>query len=107
MVDKATTSKLRVLRPGRNYADRLRSHKIYVDDILVGAVAQEAVLELDIPSGAHIVRAKIDWCRAKPLKINGAPGQTVEVEVSNRWGAFLALWAITFGAGSYLTLQPI
>ena len=99
------TCKLRVHRPNQHYADRMRQYAIFVDDILAGKISRGSVLELDISSGEHIVGAKIDWGRARPLTVNAAPGQVIEIEVANRWGALRSLWAITFGSGSYLSLQ--
>jgi hypothetical protein len=102
----STTSKLKITRHG-GFADRLRSYKIFVNDEHVGNVARNSVLDLDVPSGAVKVQARIDWGRSRPLVVNAAPNQTIEVEVSNNWSPLLALWAATFGAGSYLRLEEL
>ena len=99
--------KLRVLRPGGGYADRLRAYKIYVDDNLAGTIRRNSVLEVEIPSGDHVVRATIDYGRSAPLKITAASSEIIEIEVSNHWGTILILWAITFGFDSYLSLRRL
>jgi hypothetical protein len=100
------TSKLKIVRQG-GYSDTLRSYKIFVNDDLVGNVARNSVLDLDVPSGAVKVQARIDWGRSRPLVVNAAPNQTIEVEVSNNWGPLLGIWGATFGAGSYLLLKEL
>ena len=100
-------SKLKIIRPRNIYVDRLRSYKIYVDNMLVGTIAPESVLEVEISSGNHLVHAAVDWCRSKPLNCNITQGQVAQIEVNNHWGALLSIWAITFGMGSYLKLKLI
>jgi hypothetical protein len=102
----AATCHLKIIRRG-GYADALRSYKIFVNDEPVGSIARNATLELDVPSGPLKVEARVDWGRSRPLTIEAAPNQTIEVEVSNNWGAFLSLWAITFGYRSYLILKQV
>jgi hypothetical protein len=99
-----SSSKLRIVRRG-GYADMLRSYKIFVNDEATGSIARNSVLDLDVPSGPLKVEARVDWGRSQPVMIEAQPDQTVEVEVSNHWGPWLAPWAITFGASSYLTLK--
>jgi len=99
-------SRLKIVRHG-GYTDSLRSYKIFLDDKPVGTIARNAVLELDIPSGPHKLQAKVDWCQSPPLTIQAAPNQSVEVEVTNHWGAWLALWGVTFGYATYLDLTPV
>ena len=97
---------LRVIRRAV-YPDRIRKYKILVDGKQVGTIGAATVAEFHVPAGRLSVTARIDWGRSRPLVVDVGPGQTAEIEVSNTWGAFLALWAITFGAGSYLTLKQI
>ena len=107
MAIESETSKLKVVRRQKVYSDCLRAYEIFIDDRMIGSVKPNSVLEIEISSGRHIVRGKVDWGRSKPLEIYVRPGDTVEIEVANHWGAFLALWAITFGAGSYMTLKQV
>jgi hypothetical protein len=87
------------------YADRFRSYKIFVNGTQVGTIARDTVLDLEVPCGPVTVEARIDWCRSRPLMIEAAPNQKIELEVLNRWGALLSLGAITFGFRSYLIVR--
>ena len=95
---------LRVSR-GRQYADRLRSYKIFVNGAQVGTIPVNDEFDVQVPAGRMTVEARIDWTRSAPLEIDAAEGQTVELEVANDWSPMLAIWAVTFGAYSYLTLR--
>jgi len=99
-------STLRIVRHG-GYADALRSYKIFVNGSQVGTIARKSTVNIEVPSGPLTVEARVDWGRSRPLRIEAQPGQTIEVEVANHWGAWLSLWGITFGAGSYLTLSQL
>ena len=100
------TCKLRIIRHGGS-ADFLRSYKIIVNGSEVGIIAKESVLDIEVPSGPLRIEARIDWGRSRPLLIEAAPDQRIEIEVSNHWGLLLSLWAITFGSGSYLVLKRL
>ena len=102
----AAEAKLQIVRHG-GYADMLRSYKIVVNDEKVGSIARNSVLNFDVPSGRLKVEAHVDWGRSQPLLIDVAPGQKITVEVSNHWGALLALWGATFGARTYLELKEV
>jgi hypothetical protein len=65
------------------------------------------VLDIDAPSGALRIEARIDWGRSRPLSIDASPDQIIEIEVSNEWSPLLGLWAITFGKNNYLTLRQL
>jgi len=98
------TCTLRIVRHS-GYADFLRSYTIFVNGAEAGSIARNSVLDLQVPSGPVTIEARIDWGRSRPLTIDAAPGQRIEVEVYNTWGAFLAIWGVTFGYRSYLTLE--
>ncbi len=89
------------------FADWLRSYKIFVNDNEVGTLARNSVLEVEVPSGPLTIQARIDWGRSEPLVVEAAPKQRIEMQVSNHWGAWRALWAVTFGARSYLELKQL
>ena len=74
--------------------------------MVVGSIARDSVLDLEVPSGSLTIEARIDWGRSRSLTIEAMPGKRFDIEVSNHWGALCALWAITFGYRSYLTLKP-
>jgi hypothetical protein len=94
---------IRVVRPSL-LVDTLRSYKILLNGAVAGSIGHDSTLEIAAPAGAIAIEARIDWCRSNPLKISTVPGQTVEIEVRNHWGALLGLWAITLGRNSYLLL---
>jgi hypothetical protein len=88
------------------FADLLRRYKIFVNGNYAGSIARNATLNLRVPRGKVSLEARIDWGRSRPLVVEAQPGRRIEVEVANHWGAWLALWAITFGFGTYLVLRP-
>jgi hypothetical protein len=102
----APDGQIKIVRHGA-YADMLRSYKIFVNDKAAGTLARNSDLSVAVPSGQIKIEARVDWGRSAPLVVNVAPGQTVTVEVSNRWGSLLSLWASTFGAQSYLKLEEV
>jgi hypothetical protein len=100
------TCMLRLVR-GSGYADWFRRYKIFINGAQVGTIARDAVLDLEVPSGPLTIEARIDWGRSQPLTVEATPDQRIEIEVSNHWGALLALWGITFGFRTYLTLKRL
>lgn len=86
------------------FKDWIRSYTMRVNGTNVGTIANGGTLEVKVAPGVTTIEAEIDWAKAKPLTITTAPNQTIEIEVSNRWSAFLSLWAVTFGRNEYLTL---
>ena len=100
------TCKLRIIRRS-GHVDVLRSYKIIINGLEVGTIARNAVLDIEVTSGPLRIEARIDWGRSRPLLIEATPDQRIEIEVSNHWGALLAIWAITFGSRSYLALTKV
>jgi hypothetical protein len=98
--------KIRIIRRSQ-YRDALRSYKVIVNGLEVGTISRNALLDIEAPSGALRVEARIDWGRSLPLLIDAAPSQNIEIEVSNEWPSGLALWAVTFGFRRYLTLKQL
>ena len=96
---------IRFVRPS-GYADWIRSYTMRVNGANVGTISNGGTLEAKVAAGVTTIEAEIDWARAKPLTVTTAPGRTIEIEVSNRWGAWLGLWAVTFGRKEYLLLTP-
>jgi hypothetical protein len=89
------------------FADWLRRYKIFVNGKYAGSLTRNAALNLKVPCGKVTLEARIDWGRSKPLVIEAHAGRLIEVEVANVWGAWLSLWAVTFGSGTYLILRPM
>ena len=102
----ASACRLKVIRRS-GYADYLRSYKILVNGAQVGIIARNGVLDVEVPSGQITIEARVDWGRSQALAVEAVPNQTIEIEVANNWGALLALWAITFGSRTYLTLKNL
>jgi hypothetical protein len=84
----------------------MRSYRILLNGQDAGKIAAGDTLDIAVPAGDVTIEARIDWARSQPLTINAAAGRTIEVDVTNHWGAVWALWAVTFGADSYLLLTP-
>jgi hypothetical protein len=99
------TCKIRLVRPSR-LADRIRSYNILVNGKSAGFIGNNGTLEIAAPAGAITIQAAIDWARSAPLTVNALPDQTIEIEVSNPWSSWKALWAVTFGRNTYLLLTP-
>jgi hypothetical protein len=95
---------IRIIRRSQ-YKDALRAYKIIINGSEVGTLSRNSRLEIEAPSGALRIEARIDWGRSQPLLIDAAPNQKIEIEVSNEWPSGLALWAITFGFRRYLTMK--
>jgi hypothetical protein len=100
------TRTLRLIRR-TEYRDLLRAYKIYINGTQVGAIARDSVLDIEVPSGPFTLEARLDWGRSRPTTIQAAPDQKIEIEVSNNWGVWLAIWAVTFGFRSYLKLTQL
>ena len=96
---------VRVVRHS-GYADTLRRYKIHVNGEVVGSIARNIVLDLKVPSGPVTIEASIDWGRSEPLVVECSPGRPVVVEVANKWGVLLGIWAVSFGRKSYLVVRP-
>lgn len=99
----ANVCTIRFVRPSQ-YADWLRSYELWVNGTSVGTIARNGTLEIAAPAGACTIEATIDWGRSKPLIVRTERGETVEIEVKNKWGAWASFWAISFGKNSYLVL---
>jgi hypothetical protein len=104
MVDD-NTSTIRLVRPAL-FVDALRSYRILINGKEAGKISHNSTLEISVPAGPVTIEARLDWTRSQPLTINAVPGQTLEIEVRNHWGASRALWAISLGRNTYLLLTP-
>jgi hypothetical protein len=100
----ASGCSLRIVRQG-GYADRLRSYRILVNGAEAGTIAANSVLEINVPGGQTTIEARIDWAGSRPLTIQATAGGHIEIEVTNTYGAWAALWTITFGRKNYLVLR--
>lgn len=94
---------VKFVRPGK-YADALRAYELYCGERHLGSIRRNGVVECTIPCGPQVLQARIDWAESQPLHVVAEPGRPVVVEVVNNWSPLLALWAVSFGRKSYLTL---
>ena len=62
--------------------------------------------DLKVPNGPASIEARVDWGRSRPLR-EASPDRQIDIEVSNRWGALLAIWAVTFGFRSDPVLRRL
>ena len=102
----AKQNNLRIVR-GSGWSDGLRHYKIFVNGAYAGKIARKSTLDIKLDEGRAVIEARIDWTRSPPLTIEAGPGQQYEIEVANNWGAWAAMWAITFGYRSYLVLRRL
>ena len=82
-------STIRIVRP-KAYTDMIRSYRIFLNGQEVGSIADGGVLEFEAPAGRYTLVGKIDWARSAPFEITTRAGETMEVEIANRWGALLS-----------------
>ena len=104
MIDNSMCT-IRLVRPAL-LIDIVRSYRILLNGKIAGKIRHDSTLEVRVPAGPVTIEARLDWTRSQPLTIHAVPGQTIEIEVRNHWGASRALWAISFGRNSYLLLTP-
>jgi len=70
-----------VSRPKGYYQDTLRSYRILIDGNEVGRIKRGETLPVTIPSGRHVVAAKIDWTGSPEVEVNVPPGGRVAATV--------------------------
>jgi hypothetical protein len=99
-------AKIRVIAPPAA-SDRGLSFEIYVNGAHIGLVHSGGVVDFPVPSGRLFVEASDRWTASRPVAIETAPGQCVDLEVSsNNNGSSLALWSL-FARHSPLALRRV
>ena len=58
------------IRRASNYFGGARRLVIYVDGTKVAKLSLRKSMSLELPDGAHTVRARMDWVTCKPLVVN-------------------------------------
>lgn len=53
----------------RQWRDRLRSYRVYVDGIRVARIRAGQTITLPVDTGEHRLQVRIDWCRSPVLAI--------------------------------------
>lgn len=97
---------LRVIRRS-SALDALRPYLIYVNGAELGSVAQDSVVDFQVPSGPLLIEAYCDWAGSPPLTVEVAPNDRIDIEVANAWRPMRALWTFAFRPNSYLTLRQL
>lgn len=106
IIPMPTNARIKIIRRFA-HADDHRPCEIFVNGAEVGTVGPASVAEFPVPSGRLTIEACIDWAESPPLTVEPAPGQRIDIEVSNSGGPLLALWTKAFPTGGYLTLRPM
>lgn len=88
----APTGMISVSRLPFQYRDRMRSYRIVIDGHFAGQVKAGQTLIIEVPSGSHSARARIDWTGSPTIKLNVAPGTTVELWAEPAGSAATALF---------------
>ncbi|MFE2582928.1 hypothetical protein [Streptomyces sp. NPDC059378] len=88
-----------------SYRDALRRYAVLLDDAQVGSIGRGQTLRLEVPSGAHQLQLKIDWCSSRPLTALVEPGRTVCFISSPGGDASEGLADVSANRGHYITLQ--
>jgi hypothetical protein len=88
------------------FQDALRNYSVLVDGHTMGEVGKDSEISISVDAGKHVLEAKIDWGRSKPLKIDIKKNETQRFLVENS-GQFSTLYSITFGRKSYLRIVKI
>ncbi|NEA64650.1 hypothetical protein [Streptomyces sp. SID12488] len=78
---------------------------VLIDDTEVGRVGRGQTLHLDVPSGAHQVQLKVDWCSSEPLVAVVEPGETVFFACCPGGAASDGLRAVIDNKDDYITLR--
>lgn len=98
-VETRPAATLIVTRPV-GWSAMLRKLWIEVDGARIGGLMPEETLKVEILSGQHTIRSKMDWCTSKRLTFNVRPGDCVKVEAgvpdpfSGAIGTFLWFWTL-------------
>lgn len=83
-----------------------RSYKILIDGVKADTVPVRSYVDIPIPAGRHVIKAKIDWCSSEEFVIEAAPGQRVLLEVRAAGLFYEKLINQIFRPGKFLELVP-
>jgi len=98
-----------VIHRTSQYANKVRSIGIYINGQKAGTIEDGEVKEFFVSPGSSEIRAKIDWCRTRPLTLNLQEGQTVELELGSPLKGMNILFAIVyiFRINDWIYLKPL
>ena len=66
----------------REYTNRMRDYKIFINGLEVGTIANGETKEFATTVGQHSVTAKIDWCSSPDISIKTDDNEIVNLKVS-------------------------
>lgn len=90
------------------YANYLRSIKIYIDNVEVQSIADGETKSFEVDAGQYEIFAKIDWCKTRPLRIDIRKNETTELELGSEitgWKMLFVPIYLTFMTKDYLYLK--
>jgi len=74
-----------LLKRKKEYADRARKYKVFLDDVLVGNIKSGGDLKIEVSNGTHNIFLKIDWCGSNILEIVKG-SDVINLECGNKSG---------------------
>ncbi len=100
--------KITIIRP-KQWADRVRAYRLYVDGQPVGKIKRDEAVSLEIADDAQVFEAKVDWCSGPPVSLKGL-SDGAQINVRNTfshklWIPFIPLWYSIFKRDQYLTIE--
>ncbi|MFD1552947.1 hypothetical protein [Putridiphycobacter roseus] len=90
------------------YANKARVIRIYINGVKVGFLRDGETKSFEVPATNHEIYAKIDWCKTRPLKIDAAKNETVQLELGSnltRKNMYKALYYTFFKPADFLYLK--
>jgi hypothetical protein len=94
-----------IRRAHSKWTDRARSYKVLVDGQQRAQIGDDAVVQVPVTPGRHVVRLEIDWCRSPDLACDLAHGEILRLECGPNASPLLALLYITIWRKNYIRLE--
>ena len=104
--------KLVVVRP-RQWADRFRKYRIYVDGERVAEIRSGETQEILVKDGPHEIWTKVDWCISNKIVLHIDSKEVLYLQAGTNVRGLRLLFAIFylfrsfFGGRGYLYLRQI
>jgi hypothetical protein len=99
---KANAGIIEILRVAQ-YVNSWREYRIFVDGSEISPIKRNERIVISVDPGVHVLEARIDWLKSKPMRVNIASGQSVCVVVGCRslrdWTVLLAVVSSFLCAG--------
>jgi len=74
-----------IIRRGNDPMGRMRRMRVEIDGSTAAHLSVNSSESLDISSGNHILRARMDWQSSKPLRVALSTDETITVVVGSSW----------------------